>query len=218
MAGLYLWSPTLKESRNAIDIIVTRGDIGGIAEGTKDFSQGILKTLEIRANVQNWIVTQYRSKYFSEYLDETDWRDIWQPVWKIRINTKQTIDPPAVQWENGIGTDAGDGSWSANKRTRDTANTRCLVIADYRTTAARRSAEAAIATASLAGQQARYGIAVPDVPDISHTELPHDVHQLQIDLGVFSWQFFAEGAEYAEEVMKLCKKRRGTVHFQESMK
>ena len=42
--------------------------------------------------------------------------------------------------------------------------------------------------------------------------------QLQIDMGPFPGNFYADGAAYAEAVMDICKRFKGTVHFQQHPK
>jgi hypothetical protein len=213
MAGLYLWSPCLlPDIRSMIEVIVTRGETSGIADGTSEFARAVLEGIGVKADVSAWTVTPCRTKYFSEYLGEPDWRDNWQLVWKIRIQTTMPVDRLPELKQNGIGTDAGDNSWSPDKRVKDDDAVRCLVIADFKTENARSSAEAAVAQCFSADVRERYRVGPPE---LRHARIPPKIEQLQIDLGLFAGRFYADGADYAETVMDACKKAKGTVHFQQ---
>jgi len=216
MAGLYLWNPTLlPKSNRALTLFITRGDTTGIAEGTQEFAQQILETLGVRVRAKGWEVTPYRSKYFSEYLGEKDWRDNWQLIWKMRIETTEPLTGTPKAESSGIGTDAFDNSFNPLNRMRDDATVRCLVVADFSNAKARDAAAEAVEELASANDERDQRFRTPE---FSHAKLSNGVEQLQIDLGPFPASFYSKGAKLAEEVITVCKKAGATVHFQERPK
>jgi hypothetical protein len=206
MAALYLWSPTLIDE-TTVEVIVTRGDLNGIAQGTKEFAAGVLETVGVNADVASWTVTPYRSKYFSEYLGEDDWRDTWQPVWRLAVETTAAVDKVPALATNGLGTEAGDDTATPEKSLSDDAEVRCLVIGDFRSSDDANKAEAgAMETMEEDGR---------DSPQFREVVLANGTHQLQIDLGPFPATFYAEGAPLAENVIEACEHAGGTTHFQQ---
>jgi len=203
--ALYIWSPTVVDGAT-LELLITRGDVSGIADGTREFAQVLLATLGVNADVTAWTVEPFRSTYFSEYLDEEDWRDRWQPVWRIGIQTSAEIDSLPEPAENGVGTDAGDDSWTPERRLRDDAEIRCLVLADF---AVDETAEVERAVSDLVVS------ARGEVPQFRHVTIPGAIHQLQIDLGTFPASFFSGRAELAAKTTEVCEALGGTVHFQQ---
>ena len=93
MSAFYLWSPSISDNqKNAVELFVTRGDNGAIANGTIEFAQEILESIGVTGNVKSWKVAPFRSSYFSEYVGEPDWRDTWQLVWKIQIEINRPVE------------------------------------------------------------------------------------------------------------------------------
>ena len=206
MAALYLWSPTLVDERT-VEVIVTRGDLNGIAHGTKEFAAGVLETLGIDAEVEGWTVTPYRSKYFSEYLGEDDWRDNWQPVWRLAVETTAPLGDVPKLATNGVGTEAGDDTATPENSLSDDAEVNCLVIGDFGSDPDADKAKAA--STQVLEEAGR------DAPQFRDVPLTNGVHQLQIDLGLFPGTFYAEGAPLAENVIEACEEAGGSTHFQQ---
>ncbi len=201
MAALYVWSPKLVDAR-VVEVLVTRGDISGIANGTVEFADTLLETLSVTAEVSTWRVSAFRTRYFSEYIGEEDWRDTWQPVWRVRIETSSPIAGIPELAEEGVGTDVGDDSWTPENRLRDDDDVKCLVIADFATGTTLAYAK------SLVGN-------LFESPDFREVTIADGIQQLQIEAGPFPAHFFAEGAGLAEQVVEACQALGGTVHFQQ---
>jgi hypothetical protein len=206
MAALYLWSPTLVDEKT-VEVIVTRGDLNGIAHGTKELAAGVLETLGVDADVASWTVTPYRSKYFSEYLGEDDWRDTWQPVWRLAIEATTAVDKVPALAANGLGTEAGDDTAIPENSLSDDAEVSCLVIGDFGS-----DDDAEKAKAGATETMEKDGRDAPQFRDIA---LATGAHQLQIDLGPFPATFYSEGAPLAEHVIEACEHAGGTTHFQQ---
>lgn len=210
MSAFFIWSPSIVEGKsNAIEVVITRGDNGAVSRGTEEFASGILETIGIYRRVVGWQVTPFRSKYFSEYLGEADWRDNWQLVWRVEIDTDAPAGPLPKLKRNGIGTEVVDETWTPAQRLPDDAKVKCLIIADFKTVKARVAAHDAITKRQQNESQERL-----QDPAFHVALVPPGFEELQIDLGPFDGKFYERGAEYAESIMEICRKHKGSVHFQ----
>ena len=212
MSAFYVWSPS-KSDNNAsvVEVLLTRGDTDSIAEGSMAFGQEIIKSIGLDDRVTGCAVKAFRSNYFSEYLGESDWRDVWQPVWKVEIAVnKPNVLVPQLR-TNGIGTDAEDESWTPQKRLRDDTMLNCLVIADFKNSKGRERARNAIVESGAAGP-------TRIIPTFHETRIVNKYEELQIDLGPFPARFYSEGASYAESTIDICRRLKGSVNFQQRPK
>jgi hypothetical protein len=209
----YIWNPYLvPDHHKSLEFVLTRGDSNQIAKGTKEFIENILKDIGVNERVAKWSIYPCRSKYYSEYLGEDDWRDNWQIVWKVHVITTTNIGELPKIKEDAIGTDATDDSWSTKNVLDDTDKVACLVIADFDNEAALKKAQDTISGNDLKEMRKRYSAGKPT---FSRSVVSGKYHQLQINLGRFPGDFFAKGADYAERVIELCKNAEGTVHFED---
>lgn len=210
MSMYYIWHPYIvPEQPNSMELIITRGDAGDLGKVNKKFIETLLRDIGLKVNVTKWTSTRYRSNYFSEYLDEGNWEDIWQPVWRVRLSTTKKIASLPKMSQLWLGTNAMTTRRVVAKKTEDKAP--CLVISDFKRPAAlRQTQETIVADEQIKRMQRRYKVGPPA---FTHVRVLGRYPQLQIDLGVFSNDFYARGADYAERVIKLCKKHKGAVHF-----
>jgi hypothetical protein len=212
MSAFYIWNPYLvPDNRSILEFVLTNGDVDGIGQD-KEFIENILKDINVKADVANWSIEPYRTSYYSDYLDGDDWRDTWQPIWKVRVIMKEEIDSLPRYKTPSIETNATGEDWSA--RPSNNAIIGCLVIADFKSESSLQKAQAAIASRSLKQMQEKYSVGIPT---FSRSEVLRKYKQLQINLGKFPGEFFASGADYAERVMDLCRKARGTVHYDDRL-
>jgi len=211
MSAYYIWNPYVPPDHpKTLDFVITNGDVPNGIPRSKEFIERVLKDMGIEANVASWSIEPYRTSYYSEYLDEDDWRGIWQLVWKARVVTTKEIGKLPEMRVPWIGTNAtGRGYWEGPD---DDAAVGCLVISDFDSEGALKKAQAAITDSDeLKEMQQRYSVGAPA---FSRSEVLGKYQQLQIDLGEFSGEFFAQGADYAQRVMELCQQAKGTVHFE----
>ena len=112
--------------------------------------------------------------------------------------------------EPWIGTDATDSTWETTV-VDDNEILGCLVVADFKNEKELEKAEKDISDNQRCRDwQKKYSVGKPK---FFYAEMMGIYKQLQIDLGDFKGEFFAKGADYAEFVMGICKKAKGTVHF-----
>jgi hypothetical protein len=213
MSIFYIWNPITDPNQSqTIEFVLTQGDADSINKGTKKFFQQVLDDLGVEAQVEKWEVNKYRSKYYTDYLGEDDWRDNWQPVWRAQVTAKEKIKDLAEMEEAWVGTDATDETWKIAVEDDDEI-VGCLVVADFKNGNDLKKAEKSILQNEEVGKmQKKYSAGKPQ---FYTSEVMNKFKQLQIDLGDFPGEFFAKGADYAEYVMKLCRKANGTTHFTE---
>src|SRR5258706_3268118 len=147
MSAFYIWNPYIvSHYPKALEFIVTNGDVVDGIANDKEFIQHLLKDIGIEAKVVSWSIEAYRTRYFSDYLDEDDWRDIWQAVWKVSVITSEEITSPPKITRPWTGTNATGHNWLDDPA--DDSVIDCLVIVDFKSEAALKKAQTAIATNS----------------------------------------------------------------------
>jgi hypothetical protein len=215
MSIFHIWNPfVMPDDPQSVSFVLTRGDAFGVNKGTKEFVGQLLSDIGIEAQAKSWTVEHFRSKYYTDFLGEDDWRDNWQLLWRIQIVTSKKIGRLPKTELPWIETDATDESWETAPDDDD-ATVGCLVVADFSSEASLEKAEKAILDDDDSVKiQKKYDVGKPE---FSRAEVLGKFPQLQIDLGQFPGKFFASGADYAERVMELCVKAKGTTHFAERM-
>ena len=208
-----MWDPhVMKEEPKTLRFVLTRGDADSILQGTREFMEALSKDIGVAVNVESWTIEPSRSQYYSEYLDEEEWLDTWQLIWNVRLVATENIEALPARKVAWIETNATDASWTFEKRLADDAVVSCLVIADFRTENDLEKAKGAVmADKSLEKMRAKYSVGAPVMESY---EVVGKYKQLQINLGKFAGEFFASGADYAQKVMELCKKAKGSTNFQ----
>lgn len=211
MSIFYIWNPIIVPRKpKTIEFVLTRGDAFGINKGTKDFLSQIFEALQIDAKVEDWKFKKYRSKYYTDYLGEKDWRDNWQIVWRAQATAEKKIGKIVEMNEPWVGIDATDDSWETAVDD-DKEKVGCLVVADFdKKTDLKKAEKSVVEVKKAKSMREKYEVGNPV---FAYTEMMDLYRQLQIDLGDFPGRFFAKGADYAELVMDLCKKSKGTSHF-----
>lgn len=211
MSAFYIWNPYILPNSKKLEFILTNGDTGYGIFRDKEFVENLLPDLKIKAKIETWSLLPYRSNYYSEYLDEDDWRDRWQIIWKFSILMEEYfVKLPAITipW---IATNATGQKWWNGPDDNDSIN--CLVVSDFNSNSKLREAQQAITQEKkLALFRKKYSVRLPK---FSYSEVLGKYKQLQIDLDLFPAIFFEQGADYAEEVLELCKQFNGTIHYQE---
>jgi hypothetical protein len=208
MSAFYIWNPyTAPANPKVLDFMLTNGDVAGIPQDEK-FIQSVLKDIGVEASVKSWTIKVYRTNYYSDYLGEEDWRDIWQPVWKLHVVTDEEIRALPKRKTPWMGTNA-TGKNLLDRPDRN-AIISCLVISDFKSEAALRKAQSALTNADFKQLQAQYSAGEPQ---FSRSEVLGKYKQLQIDLGEFGEEFYASRADYAEQVIEICKNAKGIVHY-----
>lgn len=191
---------------------MTELEEGSISRGTKDLFETLLADMGVEAEVASWSLEPYRSNYYTDFLGEIDWRDIWQLVWKTRlITTEDIVTFPEFEGPY-IETEAFDDTASFENTISDAAVVGCLIVSDFKSDTALLRAKSAIISTDFSDMWQKYSVGRP----VFSYSLMGKYKQLQVDIGKFSGNFFAQGADYAEQVLELCKQAGGTVHFQNS--
>src|SRR5260370_34107631 len=162
MSTLHIWNPYIVPNQpRKLEFMLTRSDADGVAGGTKEFMEEMLRDIGTKADVINWSIKPYRSNYYSDYLDIDDWRGTWEPIWKVIIETVSEFNPLPKINSPWIETDAVDGSWLFTTRLRDDVDINCVVISDFDDEGALRKVQAAIDRGDFKEFQESYGVGTP---------------------------------------------------------
>jgi hypothetical protein len=208
MSMYHIWNPYVStEKPQILEFVLTSSDNDVVAKDNF-FIEALLRDLGIQTSVVDWSIEPCRSKYYSEYLDSEDWRDVWQIVWNVRIIGNQKIDDLPVAKSPWLGTNATGYEWCETPD--DDAVISCLVVSDFNNATDLKKAMKSIVGDELIDIRNQYQVALPT---FRYFEVLGKYKQLQIDLGKFSGSFFSGESDYAQQVMDLCKKAKGKVHF-----
>jgi hypothetical protein len=215
MSMLCIYNPyILPDFHNVIEFVLDYRDSIAIGRGSKEFMQVLLRDIGVEADVLKWSVQAFRSNYYSELVGTDDWRDNWILNWKVRVETAEVLDPLPMRDFPFIETDAIDSTWVSTKMPGNDTIVNCLVISDFDREAELEEAQNVIAETVSNGKlkelREKYSA---ELPTFSRSEILGEYKQLQVDLSKFPGSFFAQGADYAEEVIELCRKMNGTVNF-----
>lgn len=196
-----------------LTFVLTYGVIDSLAHGTKEFAEELLQDIGLPdAGATNWVLEPYRSKYYSDYLDEDDWRGIWQVVWKMSISVQLPV--PINAFDKFLfETSADDGSWSNANSLDDEAPLNCLIVSDFENEKILNKAKSEITRFfSESSKQFSNQYTIQN-PQFSRIDIYKGYKQLQINLGKFDHRFYEEGAIYAESILSICQNLGGIIHY-----
>src|SRR5215203_4623600 len=132
MSIFYIWNPIIVPRKpETVEFVLTRGDAFSVNKGTKKFFQAVFEALKIKTKVADWKVKKYRSKYYTDFLGEDDWRDNWQIVWRAQVTATTDIKSLPEMDEPWIGIDENDTTWKTTVDDED-ETVGCLVVADFK--------------------------------------------------------------------------------------
>lgn len=206
------------EDPRQIRFIVTEGGLGLFSIGDDDdFIDQLLQDLGIEAVVCDWSIIPYRSFYHSEYIDAGEaWQDRWYIIWKAHISLDPVPEGILIT-KPYLGTNAT----GQNQRTWPAEQERigCLVVADFPDEFSCQAAKGEISSdLACCKFQARYGVCGSQVEVYKvYNERGKEATQMLLDLGAFEARFFAQGADYAWHVMRICTAHGGETHFSHLM-
>jgi hypothetical protein len=208
MSAFYVWDPSVSDDKRHVRFILTNGDVTSGTFDEAEFAASVLQEMKVDASIKSVSVTPFRSRYYSEYLDEDDWRAIWPVVWSYDLELRKPIVSWRVKSTEPLGTNAtGTGRLVPGPKDKDVVA--CLVCAKF--SSATRAAKATTQAESDADCEEFRGKYKVGRPKVRQSKLGKSV-QLQLDLGRFSAQFFAKGADYAMRVQEVCEENHGVVH------
>ena len=215
MSAFYMWQPFVQPDQPQTLMFVLMAELGdSAAPGTRQFITQLLRDMRIKAKVQGWTLTPYRTAYYSQEDEPPHWRDRWQAVRLAHV----TLDAPVkVRGELGE-SDADDTSETKDTELNETTPAGCLVISDFATLDQWAQALSVMTTdPTLQTLRNAAGAGEPVVTVVPMLHEGEPVQHVIIDLGQFPPSFFADGAEYAEQVTTLCQQFGGATNFYESL-
>jgi hypothetical protein len=181
-----------------------------INKGSKEFCENILLFLNLKLKVKSWNIDVCRTNHFSDYIGEDDWRDVWQIVWKLKIYTHES-DIPVIQLPDVfVELDITDDSWNFSESDLKETKTSCLIISYFLSEKDKEKAIDKISSTDFSLYRNNYNT---PVPKFSENKILNTYFQLTIDLGIFQSDFYSTGAQYVEEIIKICKEFNGITHY-----
>ncbi|WP_293302661.1 hypothetical protein [Allomuricauda sp.] len=212
-ASYYLWHPKLEKNETAMSIIsfnLTPTHQDDFPNGPESFYAEILKDMDVHSRPLKWQVLPYRSNYLGE---ETEyWEDMWKKAWRISIQLADNIEK-LPNWdceEQETYAFCIEDEWY-NQVEGDKIH--CIVIADFKTLQDLNKAKQKILSVY---EQNRYNYFSSYQPKFEEVSIGNGMfYQLQIDIGTFADDFFANGANYAKEIENICRAMGGITNFDE---
>ena len=213
MSNYFIWYPYVPdEEPKTLVCFLTPGDTGyEIADGSQEFIEQILRDLQMNNEPKSWAITTCRTKYFSDYIGEEDWRDNWQIVWKIKVDALKPIYI-SLQKKPFYPTSAVDTNWGYDQHLDHLSEVDCLVIGDFSSNRKRKFAQKEVSK-FIAENNSKVGKNFGE-PIFNFHKTLEDTYQLHINLGKFSGGFFSEGAVYAENIMSIIQHCDGKIHYE----
>lgn len=213
MSAFYVWNPSIPKNSNIVECVVTTCDTPGIARDY-DSIAALLHELQVDETPEHWTITCCRSKYYTDYPDSTDWPDIWQIVWNVRITTARPIrrkrqPRQVIPWREA-------DIWGEDWIKEPAGKVMCLAVSDFPNQTSMQNAQQAILNDSAI--QAMQRASSLSAPVFQYTKVLNKYPQLHILLGEFDADFYAHGAPYAERVLQVCQQHGGTLNFSERRK
>lgn len=96
-----LWTPHLAGER-LLEVDVTQAEFFKVGDGSADWIVALLAAIGVPSSALRWSIRPSRSRYYSSYPDEHDWRDRWTKCWTVRIeldsapDVARFVQPPPV--------------------------------------------------------------------------------------------------------------------------
>jgi hypothetical protein len=208
MNAFYVWNPiTISQDSKTLEFVVSNGDVDGISQDKK-FIESILEEIGADIEVQDWSITPCRSGYYSEYLDEDDWRDAWLLVWKISVTASHEIKrvPDIKDLWKGVNSTGDDWLEVVDDDAVD-----CLIVSDFDDELSMKEAvQSVLNDNKMKSMRKKYSA---EKPKISCAKVLNKYYQVQVDLGKFPASFFSGDPDYAKLILSLCQEKGGTVSF-----
>lgn len=197
MSAYHIWNPWL-DSDGKLVFVVTTADSDQIAKGTSEFVAGLLADLGIKEKASKWTLEFCRAQYFSEYLDSKNWKDRWQPVWRLTVSFAKPLSA-APKKKAYYETNATDDSWTPKDYHGSKPSAHCLIVADFKKEADGTAVLKAVAKAKgVDGHMGKTG----------------KLFQVHIDLGEQKVSFFEKGDDAKlKQVLSLCEEHNGLMHY-----
>jgi hypothetical protein len=87
-----LWN-RYRTDQGTLTFEITQADSFQIHRGSREFIHAAMHALSITANASSWQITPGRSFYYSDYIEDKDWRDRWTRTWRIHVVPEAPLPP-----------------------------------------------------------------------------------------------------------------------------
>ncbi|MDQ3819310.1 MAG: hypothetical protein M3362_16760 [Acidobacteriota bacterium] len=202
-----LWN-FFQHSDNICEFDITRANMPRMKDGTSEWVKDCLSAFGLDVDVSTWEVKPFRSHYFSDYWDSTNWQDRWTAGWNIRVVTKDKM-PSFV---NRLSTlpehiSTSDTTWEygfVDPRHDSTA----LLISDYKGQLIRvEQLEQQVLAEAGAGDK------LIGKHQVSIRSFGESMHQLRI---FFYESIFPDSVDVLENLVELCRRNGSATNWRES--
>ena len=79
-----VWNPA-RVSAGEVSFDVTRANVARVRSGDAEWIAACLEAIGVAAAARDWSVEAARCHFYSDYADETEWRDRWPETWVVRV-------------------------------------------------------------------------------------------------------------------------------------
>jgi hypothetical protein len=122
-----LWHPAAVEE-DVVEFDVTASTSGvGLNQPSRDWIAQALTDLQVEGVPLTWEVFPVRTNFFSDYVEESNWKDRWQKAWVVRVRCSGVVDPPTLIDWSPVPTKAADRT--ADQTVEDTGHARPPLVA-----------------------------------------------------------------------------------------
>ncbi len=205
MSAYWLWFPTLQPGTPPrVTLFASWRESFYLANGSAGFVQTALADLGVVEAVRRWQLQLYRARYFAPDPHDTNWDDLWHPIWKLEVEL--SVPPHALDVLSRDGrreTDASDETWSPANDPVIRSPWRCLEVGDFLEPSVRAAARAEIAAAlPTAVLSEGYAFGRP---------------QLHVDLGARDAAWYEVGGTEAEVTRAIMRSHGAATDFERAL-
>jgi hypothetical protein len=205
MSAFSLWHPHFSPNHQTLQVYSLNGDVTGGINQDDQFITQVLSDLGVQQPPAHYTFRPFRTKYYSYYVNEADWQDNWVLLWKVQIDLTVPLTELPKYFDAYIDTDAYGENWVDEPAESEPIT--CLVMANAPT-----STTLHTCIDQLKHNFDTTGWRFEVFEYVEHGEHGQQYAQLEIDLGKFPSQFFADGAPLATQVMAVCERHGASVH------
>jgi hypothetical protein len=216
---LYLCDPWINnEQESSLNFMLIENEKGLISFDNNFFIKKFIEevnaenhtSIEIQNSISSWNIKPIRTCYYTDFLNEEEWQDNWQSLWMVKVNLKSALKSHPLK-EGMIEISLQDVSqesiqdYKEPERVNTNDNISCVIICQFSKDVQFSAIKLAISSNDFSEMQEKYGVQPFSVKHVEYVKY----QQVQINLGEFSSDFFSSGADYANQIIKICQQLGG---------
>jgi hypothetical protein len=101
-----------------------------LGRGTPELIADFLLSMHVEAEPSTWSVTPFRTYYYSQFPDSTDWREVFPRAFEVRVRFATPFVGPRPETFRQWGASASDLTWDANELPLQWSKGKVIIVTD----------------------------------------------------------------------------------------